>query len=188
MDTAAVAEAGSIDYENLCSVARAAGIWEGSRDVFRDCFGLHGRYRGSGLDLPKFVTDSARFRGDAIYYARGSLRLPIMPRSARLYGAQLAGALADEVNCTLAFASAYCRGLPPRRWSDKSLPEAIRASGKKTVEAAEIESVQSKSAVLTITKASFNQEGAGVFCRPAKRLWAISYQDPSRHGTGPKGC
>ena len=33
---------------------------------------------------------SARFGGDEIYYARGFLRVPIMPQSAKLYGLQLA--------------------------------------------------------------------------------------------------
>jgi hypothetical protein len=39
------------------------------------------------------VSESARFGGDEVYYARGFLRVPIMPQSARLYGSQLAGTL-----------------------------------------------------------------------------------------------
>jgi hypothetical protein len=46
-----------------------------------------------GIDLPVFVTGSARFGGDAVYYGRGFLRVPLMPQSARLYGSQLADIL-----------------------------------------------------------------------------------------------
>ncbi len=48
-------------------------------------------YRGSGLDLPRFVVDEARFGGAEIYFSKDFLRVPILPQSARLYGKQLAG-------------------------------------------------------------------------------------------------
>lgn len=51
------------------------------------------RYRGSGLHLPQFVTATGRFGGDEVYFARGFLRVPIMPQSASLYGTQLTGLL-----------------------------------------------------------------------------------------------
>ncbi|HEY2858580.1 MAG TPA: hypothetical protein VGJ21_09195, partial [Terracidiphilus sp.] len=51
------------------------------------------KYRGKGVELPKVVTQSARFSGDAVFYARGFIRVPIMPQSAKLYGSQLAGIL-----------------------------------------------------------------------------------------------
>ena len=50
-------------------------------------------YRGTGLNLPAFVTETARFGGDQAYYARSFLRVPIMPQSAGLYGSQLTGLL-----------------------------------------------------------------------------------------------
>jgi len=50
-------------------------------------------YRGSGIDLPDFVLEAARFGGDQVYFAKGFLRIPIMPQSARLYGSQLAGVI-----------------------------------------------------------------------------------------------
>ena len=50
-------------------------------------------YRGWGLELPKFVTQAARFGGDAVYYSKGFIRVPIMPQSAKLYGSQLVGVL-----------------------------------------------------------------------------------------------
>lgn len=51
------------------------------------------QYRGTGLNLPSFVMDAARFGGDEVYFARGFLRVPILPQSARLYGTQLTGML-----------------------------------------------------------------------------------------------
>ena len=51
------------------------------------------QYRGTPLNLPKSVTDTARFGGDQAYYARSFLRVPIMPQSAGLYSSQLTGLL-----------------------------------------------------------------------------------------------
>jgi hypothetical protein len=39
------------------------------------------------------VIAEARFGGDQVYYAKEFLRVPIMPQSVKLYGAQLAGLL-----------------------------------------------------------------------------------------------
>ena len=47
------------------------------------------QYRRYGLDLPEFVRASARFGGEAMYFGRGFLRVPIIPQSARLYGSQI---------------------------------------------------------------------------------------------------
>ena len=93
VDTAALAEMGAIDYEDLRSSANAAGIWEGVATYLAIVSDYVKQYRGSGLDLPQFVTASARFGGDQIYFSRGFLRIPIMPQSAGLYGSQLAGLL-----------------------------------------------------------------------------------------------
>jgi hypothetical protein len=99
VDTATLADAGRIDFVNLCSLARAAGIWEGVATYLTIVSDYVESYRGSKLDLPGFVTASARFRGDEVYYERGFLRVPIMPQSARLYGSQLARVLArGELN------------------------------------------------------------------------------------------
>jgi hypothetical protein len=90
VDTAALSDAGGIDFVNLRSLAERAGIWEGVATYLTIVSDYVESYRGSGLNLPSFVTSSARFRGDAIYYKRGFLRVPIMPQSVRLYGSQLA--------------------------------------------------------------------------------------------------
>ncbi len=94
VDTTALADAGRIDYVTLCSLARKAGIWEGVATFLTIVSDYVESYRGSGLDLPNFVTSSARFRGDEVFFNRGFLRVPLMPQSARLYGSQLARILA----------------------------------------------------------------------------------------------
>jgi len=93
VDTAALADSGGIDYNNLRSSARNAGIWQGVATYLAIISDYAECYRGFGIDLPQFVLDAARFRGDDIYYAKSFLRVPIMPQSARLYGSQLAGIL-----------------------------------------------------------------------------------------------
>jgi hypothetical protein len=93
VDTTALLETEGIDYNDLRDSARAAGIWEGVATYLAIVSDYVKRYRGSGIDLPQSVIKEARFRGDAVYYGRGFLRVPIMPQSACLYGSQLAGVL-----------------------------------------------------------------------------------------------
>jgi hypothetical protein len=93
VDTAALSEAGAIDYLDLRTAATHAGIWEGVATYLVIVSDYVRKYRGAGLDLPQLVIDAARFGGDEVYYAREFLRVPIMPQSARLYGSQLAGLL-----------------------------------------------------------------------------------------------
>ena len=93
VDNAALADAGLIDYEELSTLAESAGIWEGVATYLAIVSDYVRTYRGSPLGLPHFVLDAARFRGDKIYYAKGFLRVPIMPHSARLYGSQFAHVL-----------------------------------------------------------------------------------------------
>lgn len=93
IDSAALVETDGIDFEDLRMVASRAGIWEGVATYLAIVSDYVAKYRGTGIDLPVFVTGSARFGGDAVYYGRGFLRVPLMPQSARLYGSQLADIL-----------------------------------------------------------------------------------------------
>ena len=93
IDTAALAGAGAIDYDDLLASAQAAGIWEGVATYLAIVSDYLKTHRGSGINLPSFVTAAARFGGNAIFYGEGFLRVPILPQSARLYGSQLAGVL-----------------------------------------------------------------------------------------------
>lgn len=93
LDSAALVEDGMVDFEDLCASAMEADIWKGVATYYAIVSDYVKTYRGRGLDLPHFVRDAAQFGGNQIYYARGFLRVPIMPESARLYTAQLAGVL-----------------------------------------------------------------------------------------------
>jgi hypothetical protein len=89
VDTATLSETCHIDYEDLRSSSKVAGIWKGVASYLAIVSDYLNRYRGKGLDLPPFVRASARFGGDELHFSRGFLRIPIMPQSARLYGSQL---------------------------------------------------------------------------------------------------
>jgi hypothetical protein len=89
VDTGTLSKTGTIDYEDLRNSAGIAGIWKGVATYLAIVSDYLKHYRGTGLDLPAFVRDSARFGGDEIHFGRGFLRVPIMPQSARLYGSQL---------------------------------------------------------------------------------------------------
>jgi hypothetical protein len=93
VDTAALSESGAIDYRDLRASAADCGIWEGVATYLVIVSDYVRKYSGSGLDLPHFVRDAARFSGDEVYYSRQFLRVPIMPQAVKLYGSQLAGLL-----------------------------------------------------------------------------------------------
>ena len=91
VDSAALAESGAIDYEDLRASATDAGIWEGVATYLVIVSDYVKSYRGWGIDLPRFILNDARFGGAEIYFGKDFLRVPIMPQSAKLYGKQLAG-------------------------------------------------------------------------------------------------
>jgi hypothetical protein len=93
VDAAALVEAGGVDYGDLRAAAKSAGIWEGVATYLLIVSDYVKRYRGTGIDLPRWVLNAARFGGDTIYYSNQFLRVPILPQSASLYGSQLAGML-----------------------------------------------------------------------------------------------
>ena len=93
VDTAALSETGGIDYMDLRASATQAGIWEGVATYLVIVSDYVRKFGGTRLDLPQFVITAARFGGETVYYAREFLRVPIMPQSAKLYGAQLASLL-----------------------------------------------------------------------------------------------
>jgi hypothetical protein len=93
VDSAVLVDEGGIDFRDLCTAATQAGIWEGVATYLAIVSDYVGKYRGRGLEVPYFVRAAARFGGDEVFFAREFLRVPIMPQSVRLYGAQLAGVL-----------------------------------------------------------------------------------------------
>jgi hypothetical protein len=93
VDSAGLVENDGVDFDDLRAAATRAGIWEGTATYLAIVSDYVKSYRGWGLALPKFVTQAARFGGDAVYYSKGFIRVPIMPQSAKLYGSQLVGVL-----------------------------------------------------------------------------------------------
>jgi hypothetical protein len=93
MDSAGLVESGAIDYADLRSAASDAGIWKGVATYLQIVSDFVKSYRGRGLELPAMVMADAQFGGREVYYARGFIRVPILPQSARLYTSQLAGVL-----------------------------------------------------------------------------------------------
>lgn len=93
VDSAALVEDGAIDYKDLHASAVRAGIWKGVATYLQIVSDYVKSYRGKRLALPELVTAAAQFGGDETFYARGFVRVPIMPQSARLYTSQLADVL-----------------------------------------------------------------------------------------------
>jgi len=93
LDSAGLVETGVIDYADLRSASSNAGIWNGVATYLQIVSDFVESYRGRGLELPHHVIADAQFGGSEVYYARGFIRIPIMPQSARLYTSQLAGVL-----------------------------------------------------------------------------------------------
>jgi hypothetical protein len=91
VDSASLVESGTIDYDDLRASAIDAGIWEGVATYLMIVSDYTKSFRGSSLDLPRFVVDEARFGGAEIFFSKDFLRVPILPQSAKLYGKQLAG-------------------------------------------------------------------------------------------------
>jgi hypothetical protein len=93
LDSAALLEEDGVDFQDLYNAAQNAKIWEGTASYLAIVSDYVRKYRGTPIQLPQIVTSSAPFGGDAVFYARGFVRVPIMPESAKLYGSQLAGIL-----------------------------------------------------------------------------------------------
>lgn len=93
LDSAALVEKDGVDFQDLHNAARNADIWEGTATYLAIVSDYVKKYRGTPVQLPQLVSSAARFGGESIFYARGFIRVPIMPQSAKLYGSQLAGIL-----------------------------------------------------------------------------------------------
>lgn len=89
VDSGCLVDAGMVDWQDLYNSATGAGIWEGVATYLVIVSDYWEHYRGIPLELPSLVLESARFGGRDIYFAKDFLRIPIMPQSAMLYGAQL---------------------------------------------------------------------------------------------------
>ena len=93
VDSATLATSGAVDYADLRSSAKAAGVWEGVATYMVIVSDYVRQYRGADLGLPESVRSAARFGGKIVYFSRDFLRVPILPQSAGLYRTQLSGLL-----------------------------------------------------------------------------------------------
>lgn len=93
LDSAALVEAGEVNFADLEAQAKACGIWEGTATYLVLVSAYVEKYRGTGVRLPGFVTSAARFGGEAMYSGGKFLRVPILPHSAGLYRTQLLGTI-----------------------------------------------------------------------------------------------
>jgi hypothetical protein len=91
VDSAALVESGAVDFQDLRNAANASGIWEGVATYLVIVSDYVKQYRGTGIELPRFVRVASRFGGQEIFFRKDFLRVPIMPQSAGLYGTQLSG-------------------------------------------------------------------------------------------------
>lgn len=129
VDTAALADEGWVDYEELRILAKVPGIWEGVATYLKIVSDYARSYRGCGLAMPSFVAEDALFGGGDVYFGRGFLRVPILPQSVQLYRSQLAGVLGRGQLSSGARLSLLPR-LATAAVVGQNLPEAIRESGK----------------------------------------------------------
>jgi hypothetical protein len=88
VDNATLVESGGVDYLSLKSLASSTGLWDGLATYLAVVSGYIEAYRGDGLDLPRLVTDAARFGEEQVRFKRNFLRIPIFPQAARLYASE----------------------------------------------------------------------------------------------------
>jgi len=89
VDNAQLLDRRLVDFEYLCSLGSAAGLWEGIATYLKIISEYVEAYRGEGVPLPPFVTGSAKFGTDQVRFRRDFLRVSIMPHSLNLYASEL---------------------------------------------------------------------------------------------------
>jgi hypothetical protein len=89
-DTVELLETGAVNYAQLHDWAEVCGIWEGVATFLVNVSDYAEDWRGRGVALPASVRSAARFGGEEIGFARGFLRVPILPHSVRLYASEWA--------------------------------------------------------------------------------------------------
>jgi hypothetical protein len=89
VDVSQSLERGGIDFDYLRSLAKASGLWQGLATYLKIVSEYVRQYRGNGIPLPAFLLSAARFGNEKVRFAKNFLRIPIVPDSARFYGAEL---------------------------------------------------------------------------------------------------
>jgi hypothetical protein len=94
VNSAAIAESGELNYDELRRSTESAGIWPGVATYLTIVSDHIKRYRGVPLALPDFVLAAARFGGKEIKPRARFLRVPVLPHGAALYTHQVTHAAA----------------------------------------------------------------------------------------------
>lgn len=89
LNSAAIAESGELNFEELKRATTAAGIWPGVATYLNIVSDHLKRYRGTPLKMPEWVHSDARFGGEQVKPKAQFLRLPLMPHGAALYTYQI---------------------------------------------------------------------------------------------------
>jgi hypothetical protein len=96
VDTVHLLEDRDFDFSALRTAAEGAGIWQGTATYLSIVSDYLTRYSGKSIALPSFVKSSAQFGGGEVSFAKGFLRVPIVPNSLKLFAAEfvsIAGAM-----------------------------------------------------------------------------------------------
>jgi hypothetical protein len=89
LNTAALVDSESLDYQELQKAARLGGIWPGTATYLNICSDYVERYRGTPLALPGTVRRAAAFGGERLEVRKCFLRVPVLPDGASLYARQV---------------------------------------------------------------------------------------------------
>ena len=102
VNTAALLDAGEINFTELRRAAELGGIWQGVATYLKIVRDYVEKYRGSAPQLPSEVVKAAAFGGEAVYVGGRFIRVPIVPNGAKLYTQQVTlTALRGDVPATL---------------------------------------------------------------------------------------
>lgn len=89
VDNASLLYAKQIDFEKLHAIGISTGLWEGIATYLVIISQYVETFRGSGVPLPSFVTESAKFGVSPVRFRRDFLRVPILPHALNLYAGEL---------------------------------------------------------------------------------------------------
>lgn len=84
-----------VDFDYLHSLGRRAGLWDGIATYLAVIAEYAEAYWGERLELPSFVTQSARLGVAEISFRREFLRVPILPHGLALYATELKSLLSN---------------------------------------------------------------------------------------------
>ncbi len=101
-NTAALLDAGDVDFGELRRASELGGIWSGVATYLKIVCDYVKKYRGATPTLPSEVVAAAQFGGEAVYIGGKFIRVPVVPNGAKLYTQQVTlTALRGDVPATL---------------------------------------------------------------------------------------